>query len=88
MSTSNKDMISEMIEMLTQRRDELKVKLSLGKLEARDEWEKVVLKLDELKRRHDRVMKASGEASEEVFTALKTLGDEIKEGFNHIRKSM
>ena len=73
---------------LERERDELKVRMHLAKAEAKDEMGRVEQKLDELRFR-------AGAASIEVKSAMGEIGevagrlvDEVKEGFDRVRKTL
>ena len=78
--------LQKILQQLETERDELKLKLGLAKLEARDEWQEVEKKMESLR---GRLRVAGGEAREasgEVASAARALADEIKEGFARVRK--
>jgi 2-methylcitrate dehydratase PrpD len=77
-----------MISDLKQERDELAVQVHLGKKEVQQEWETLEEKFAELNHRYDPVKDAIGETGEEIWDALKSVGEELKEGFHRIRKSL
>lgn len=81
-----KDRIDEMVNSLKQERDELKVKLSLAKLEAGDEWEKLETKLNKLEAKARELGGVTAEASSDIGAAAKLLGEEIRDGFKKIAK--
>jgi chromosome segregation ATPase len=83
-----KQRLQEMIEKLQQERDELRVKLHLGKAEARDELARLDKKLDELKGRARVARGEAGEALEDIEEAAKTLWGEIRDGYARVRKSL
>jgi hypothetical protein len=83
-----RERLQEMLEKLEQERDELKVRLHLGKAEAREEWEKMEGRIAELRVRLDRAGDEAGEVMEDVGMAAKLLGDEIREGFGRIRRML
>ena len=80
--------LDSLLQRLETERDELKLKLGLAKLEAREEWNEMEEKLDRLRGRIKVVRGEAKEASGDVGAALDTLADEIKEGFARIRKLM
>jgi transposase len=82
----DKKKIEELLETLKRQRDELALKIHLGKAEARDEWEKLEKKLAELKAQATPVGSALGETAKGVGTALELAGEEIKKGYDRIRK--
>lgn len=80
--------LKEMMQQLETERDELKVKLGLAKLEARDEWKELEAKMDALRGRMKVVGEGAKEASGDVAAAADVLAEEIKAGFSKIRKLM
>jgi hypothetical protein len=85
---SERDHLAQLISRLKQQRDELALQIHLGKQEAKDEWEKVTAKLDELTREYDPLKDAVEETAGNVFDALKLVAGEIEEGFQRIRKTL
>lgn len=84
--TYSKEKLEEILAELKQHRDELKLKLHLGKEEARDEWEKLEKKYQELKARSAVILEEAGESAKEVGSALELVVDELKNGYQRIRK--
>ena len=82
----SKEKLKEIVERLEIERDELKVKLSLAKLEARDEWDELEKKMDTLRGRMKVIGGEAGEMSGEVAAAAGALADEVKKGLSRIRK--
>jgi uncharacterized coiled-coil DUF342 family protein len=85
---SDRDHVAELIASLKRQRDELALQIHLGKQEAKDEWEKLTAKLDELTRDYDPLKDAVEETSSNVFGALKQVASEIEDGFHRIRKAL
>lgn len=79
---------AELISQLKYERDELKLKAHLGKLEAKEEWSELQDKLATLENRFRPVREAAGETADDVWASLKLLGEEIRDGFKRIRKSL
>jgi hypothetical protein len=79
--SGQKEQIEEMVSTLKQLRDELKVQIHLGKAEAKDEWEKL-----EEKGHSRSVAEAAGESAKNVSSALEIVGEELKSGYDRIRK--
>jgi hypothetical protein len=74
---------------LAMLRDELRLQLHLGKTELRDEWDSRLEPLYmELKTKLDRVEQASVETLNEMRPTLKALLDELRAGYERIRKSL
>jgi hypothetical protein len=88
MSEERRKSLEQLISKLMQERDELALQMHLGKEELKDEWDAVQHKLDQLAHRFEPLNKAVAETSEDVWESLKLVGEEIKEGFQRIRKSL
>ncbi|MDV6029966.1 MAG: hypothetical protein F9B45_07630 [Phycisphaera sp. RhM] len=88
MSTPNSQAVANLIQGLKQDRDELKLKVHLGKMELQQDWQALQDKLDALNRRYDPLKEAVEETAEDVWDSLKLVGGEISEGFERIRKSL
>ena len=80
--------LKALLERLETERDELKLKLGLAKLEARDDWQELESKLDTLRGRLKVLGSEAMEASSDVGDAAGTLANEIKEGFARMRRMM
>jgi hypothetical protein len=85
---SDRDHLAELISSLKRQRDELAVQIHLGKQEAKDEWEKLTAKLEELTKDYEPVRDAVEESAGNVFAAMKLVAGEIEEGFRRVRKSL
>ncbi len=75
--------ISEFVEGLKRQRDELALQIHLGTMEAKQEWEKLEAKWDDFAARADLDSSAEG-----ISGALKNLGNELKQGYDRIRKAL
>lgn len=82
----DQEKLRKLTEQLEQERDQLKLKIGLAKLEARDEWHEIEGKLDSLRARARVVRDEARDAKGDVGAAAETLVDEIKEGFARLRK--
>ena len=80
-----KQTLAELIATLKRERDELAVKIHLGKAEARDEWERVNKKLDELKAQAGPLNEIAADTAKGVGAAFELAGEEIKKGLAKIR---
>jgi len=80
--------IDDIIESLKQQKDEIKLQIHLARAEARDEWPELEKKFDELRNKADALRQATGDASSDVIEAVKLVADEIRHGFDRIRKLM
>lgn len=84
--TERRERLQSLLQRLETERDELKVKIGLAKMEAKEEWEELEGKLDRLRGRMKRLREEADDSSEDIGEALELLGDEIREGFSRIRK--
>jgi hypothetical protein len=80
--------INKLNKTLKTERDELKLKIHLGKMEVQQEWEKAEQQWQHFKAKADTVGSASKESAQEVGAALKLLGEEVGNAFSRIRKSL
>ena len=86
--SEDRSRLSELISSLKQQRDELALQIHLGKAEAREEWDKVTAKLEKLNKEYEPVKDAVAETADNVFSALKLAANEVKDGFERIRKAL
>jgi hypothetical protein len=83
-----KERLKESLERLEQERDELRVRLHLGKAEAKQEWDKLDARIGELRERLDKAGDEAGDVMQDVGEAAKLLGDEIRTGFERLRRML
>ena len=86
MMSGKKERFEEMVSSLKKMRDELKVQIHLGKAEAKDEWEKLEEKWQELKAQGKTVAEAMDESAKDVASAVELVGGELKAGYERIKK--
>jgi len=60
----------------------------LAKAEVRDEWDKLEPKWEEVKGKMATVSEVAGQTAESVTAAAGLLADEIKEGYERIKKAL
>jgi hypothetical protein len=80
-----KQLLDDEIDVLRQGRDELRVQMHLGAAEAREVWEKVEKNWNHLEARLKVIGQVGQESAEDVEEAAKSLIDEIKAGYNHLK---
>lgn len=73
----------DMLEDLKQRRDELRLQMHLASREAKDEWEELEKKME---RFSDKAK--LGDTGKGVGKALSQLGQELKHGYERLRKAV
>jgi hypothetical protein len=77
----------DMLARLKRERDELALKMHLGKKEAQAEWEKLEAKWNRLKTVKGPPMKeAAAQTAEGVAKAFDLAAEELKKGYEKIRK--
>ena len=84
--TDTTEQIEELLARLKQERDELRVKLHLVKEDLGDEWDKLESAIARLESRAKHVGGGAAEASRDVGAAAQLLIEEIRNGFEKIRK--
>ena len=80
--------IDAMIEGLKQQRDSVRVQLHLAMAEVRQEWEELEKKWEHFRAKANSVGRETQEVSQDVFEASKLLGEELKRGYERIRKRL
>lgn len=80
--------LDEIIDTLKQERDEVALRIHLASAEAKEEWEQLDEKWNELTDQYRPVKDALSETSENVIASMKLVGEELLEGFNRLRKSL
>jgi hypothetical protein len=86
--SNSKKLVAKLIEELTRQRDELRLQIHLGSVEAKEQLRKLEDQLRQLSERFAPTKEAVGESAENVWEALVILGGEIKTGFERIWKSL
>ena len=84
--TKAREEIEKLVQQLERQRDELRVKMSLAKLEAREEWEKLEKQLGQLKANAPQIREDLGATAGNVGDALKKAAGEIRDGYARLRK--
>ena len=82
------EVLEKLKEGFLQQRDELKVKASLAKLEAREEWEKVEVTVDQLLAKFEGLGEEASELSEDALEKAKLVGEEIKAASERIKERL
>ncbi|MFI5234545.1 MAG: hypothetical protein ACHQXA_02435 [Gemmatimonadales bacterium] len=79
---------TQLLADLERERDELRLKVALGKAEAKSQLEKAEAKLDEFRHRAHLTKDTAQNAAGNVESAAKTLAAEIREAFARVRKTL
>jgi len=88
MAEEKEELLADVISSLKQQRDEIALKIHLGKEEAMEEWEKVQEKFTKLSDDFEPVKDAVEESASNLFASLKLVAGEVKESFGRIRDSI
>jgi hypothetical protein len=85
---NSKKSLSDLINKLHAERDEINVKVHLASMEVRDEWQELEQMWGQLVDKTKRLNKELEPAAEGVHAALLVLGEEIKEGYNKVKRTL
>lgn len=69
-------------------RDKLKLQLHLAGAEVRDEWHKLEPRFEHLQSRVQEIGVSAGAATRDVGAAVSLLGEELRRGYDRVRKAM
>jgi seryl-tRNA synthetase len=86
-NTDARDRWQQLLDELQRERDELRVRLHLARKEVADELEGLDARIDEFKARSRNASREAGKALEEIDDSARQLWNEIKEGFERVRRS-
>jgi hypothetical protein len=78
--------LNRLVDELKTQRDELAVKLRLARADVRDEWEALEKKWERVRGRAAVVGHEAGKAADDVEAAGRLVVDEIKKGYERIRR--
>jgi len=81
-----KERITKAVEHLKQQRDELRVKLHLAKADAKDEWARLEKQWEEMRPKLEAARQEAGKTAESVGSALSLAVEELKKGYERLRK--
>jgi F0F1-type ATP synthase membrane subunit b/b' len=85
---SVEDRIESELQDLKRIRDELRVRIHLGKAEAKELWEKSEEKIEAVEAKVRSVRKQAEQPLDNVRDAARLLLDEIRDGFERIRAAL
>lgn len=86
--TDVKAQIDSLVEKFKQERDELRVQAHLAKSEFQEEWGTIESKLAGLESRAKELKDATAEASRDIGAAAELLAEELRKGFETMRKHL
>ncbi|QDT69345.1 hypothetical protein MalM25_22820 [Planctomycetes bacterium MalM25] len=83
-----KNDLEDALSAVKQQRDELKLRIHLAQMEAKEEYDRLSGQVEELATQYEPVQDAVEEAAGAVFSALLLAADEMKAGFHRVRKAV
>ena len=83
-----KEQITKAAELLKQQRDQLRVKLHLAKADAKEEWARLEKQWEEMRPKLDAAREEAGKTAESVGVALSLAMEELKKGYERLRKRL
>jgi uncharacterized membrane-anchored protein YhcB (DUF1043 family) len=86
--SDDKSLVEETISALKQQRDELALKIHLGTMEAKEEFEAATEKLDKMTQDYQPLKEAVAESAGNVLSSLRLVGEEVLASFDRIRKTL
>jgi len=86
--SKKRNALDDVISKLKQERDELKLKMHLASMDAKVEYDRLSRKCDELTDQYEPVKEVVEETAENVLSALGLVADELKIGFQRVRKAL
>lgn len=69
-------------------RDELKLQGHLFNMEVKDQWDNLEKKFSRMNQKLDNTMEVTGEVNKEIWETNKLMIEELKEGYQRIKKSL
>jgi ribosome recycling factor len=80
--------LDDLVTTVRKERDELKLQIHLASLDAKDEYERLSKKCDQLADEYQPVTEAVEKTADNVVSALGMVADELKLGFQRVRKAI
>lgn len=77
-----------LVKKLKTERDEIKLKIHLGSMEARQEFEEAEKTWEHLKHKASEIADDAVDTSEEYIDKAKVVGEELKEAYNRITQRL
>ena len=80
--------LDDLVSTVKKERDELKLQIHLASMDAKDEYERLSGKCDQLAEEYQPVTDAVGKTADNLMSALGMVADELKFGFQRVRKAI
>lgn len=75
-----------LFEGLATQRDDLRVRMHLARAEARDQWDALEKQWEHARARLEVIGREAGDAAGDVLSALRLVGEELKNGYERVRQ--
>ena len=86
--TDQASSLEALIKRLIEERDALRVQMHLASMDAKDEYDRISNRIDDLTDQYQPLKDAVEESAGNVFAALGPVADELWIGFERVRKSI
>jgi hypothetical protein len=83
-----REKLVEEVASLRTLRDELRVRVHLGAMDAKDRWQDAERAWHKLEGRHEDLGRATAESAEEVGTAVRLLASTLRDAYGHIKAAL
>jgi len=80
--------LDDLVSTVKKERDELKLQIHLASMDAKDEYERLSGKCDQLAEEYQPLTDAVGKTADNLMSALGMVADELKIGFQRVRKAI
>jgi hypothetical protein len=81
-----KQELRELFDKLATQRDELRVRMHLARAEVRDQWEQLEKQWEHARARLEVIGREAGDAAGDVGSALRLVAEELRKGYERVRK--
>ena len=82
---SLRDRVERQAEELRATRDEIKLQLHLGKMDARDQWDQIEKQWEHAEGKLKQLAEAANETTEDIAEATQMVLSEMKDGYKKLR---
>jgi len=79
------DKMNELWETVKTQRDELRVRMHLGRADAKDEWQEMEEKWESAQDKIEEVLRDTGASAKEIEGVLRIIGEEIGSAYGRIK---
>jgi len=80
-----RDRVEKQAEELRATRDEIRLQLHLGKMDARDQWDDIEKQWEHAEGKLKQLAEAANETTEDIAEATQMVLSEMKEGYKKLR---